>query len=109
VSSPAPTGHVYVFPGIDAAKVQADARERSGQGEVILVHYHSSRKPCPLQRSHDSLREAIQTILAETRFMAGPEDNLEIMQADAVVSYLELRDLADFRHETYVDGDAIKS
>ncbi len=64
-----------------------------------------------LKDSYDNLREAIQLLLQETGFLAGPEDDREMMQADAVVSYLEARDLAamNFRHEMYVDGDAIKS
>jgi len=108
---PTPTIHSYVYPGIDASKVEADARDRSANGDVILVHFHSARNPCILQKTYDNLREAIQLLLQETGFLAGPEDDREMMQADAVVSYLEARDLAamNFRHEMYVDGDAIKS
>ncbi len=108
---PVPTVHSYVYPSIDASKVEADARERSAKGEVILIHYHSSRKPCILQKTSSNLREMIETLLKQAVFLAGPEDNVEMMQADAVVSYLEARDLAvtNFRHETYVDGNAIKS
>jgi hypothetical protein len=111
MDDPVLTVHMYVHAGIDASKVQADARERSGKGEVIVVHYHSSRRPCSRYANFFGLREKLWALLGDVKDIAGPGDNLEMMQADAIVSFLELRETtgAELLHEMYAGGEVTRS
>jgi hypothetical protein len=106
-----PDTHMFVSATVDAAKVLSDARARSDKGEVILIHYHSSRRWCAYQATLEGLRAPLEDILRGIVEMAGREDNLPKMLADGVIMFLEMRDQtgSEFQHVLFVDGVQVGS